>query len=404
MHINNLQYVFLVGGRGVRLGKLTKNVPKPLIEINGKPFLYYQIQYLYKKGVRNFLLLAGYQGNKFKDFLSLIQKDMPRARLELQIEEKPLGTGGAILNAAKSLEDEFILSNGDCFVDFSLRDLMKGKISALKMLVHSRVSENDRYGSLKIDNVNNKVTSFSEKNNSDKSNFINAGIYRINKKEIFNAFPNMQSFSLEEEVFHKLVEKSAIDSSVQNLKFIDIGIKSDLNLFRENLDDFIMTNGIIFDRDNTLNYDNGYTFKKNDLIFIKNAIDFVKKCNKREIPIFIATNQAGIAHGLYTEDHFFEFMNYFEKIIKEKYECFFTKIYFCPHHPESEILRYKKDCIYRKPNPGMLNRIVKDWNIDKDRCLFIGDKTSDKNAAKSAEINFKQVNKERGWSKIDYNI
>ena len=119
MHINNLQYVFLVGGRGVRLGELTKNVPKPLIEINGKPFLYYQIQYLYKKGVRNFLLLAGYQGNKFKDFLSLIQKDMPRARLELQIEEKPFGTGGAILNAAKSLEDEFILSNGDCFIDFS---------------------------------------------------------------------------------------------------------------------------------------------------------------------------------------------------------------------------------------------------------------------------------------------
>ena len=130
----------------------------------------------------------------------------------------------------------------------------------------------------------------------------------------------------------------------------------------------------------------------------------MKKCNKKEIPIFIATNQAGIARGLYTEDQFFEFMNYFEKVIKEKYECFFTKIYFCPHHPESEILRYKKDSIYRKPNPGMLNSIVKDWNIDKDRCLFIGDKTSDKIAAESAEISFEHVNKERGWSKINYNI
>ncbi|URQ68430.1 HAD-IIIA family hydrolase [SAR86 cluster bacterium] len=404
MHINNLQYVFLVGGRGLRLGKLTKNVPKPLIDINGKPFLYYQIQYLYKKGVRNFLLLAGYQGKKFKDFLSLIQKDMPRARLELLIEEKPCGTGGAILHAAKSLEDEFILSNGDCFIDFSLRDLMKGNISVLKMLVHSRESENKRYGSLKIDKANNKVTSFSEKNDSDRSNFINAGIYRMNKKEIFNVFPNKQSFSLEKEVFHKLAEKSAIDTSIQNLKFIDIGIESDLNHFRENLDDFVMTNGIIFDRDNTLNYDSGYTYQKDDLIFIKNAIDFVKKCNEKEIPIFIATNQAGIAHGLYTEDQFFEFMNYFEKVIKDKYECFFTKIYFCPHHPESKILRYKKDSIYRKPNPGMLNSIVKDWNIDKDRCLFIGDKTSDKIAAESAEISFEYVNKERGWSKINFNI
>jgi D,D-heptose 1,7-bisphosphate phosphatase len=402
MHINNLQYVFLVGGRGERLGNLTKNIPKPLINIHGKPFLYYQIQYLYKKGVRNFLFLAGFQGVKFKDFLSLIQKEMPSAKLDLLIEEEPFGTGGAILHAAKFLEDEFILSNGDCFIDFSLKDLLKGKISTLKMLVHSKASENNRYGTLKIDKANNKVISFTEKNNSERSNFINAGIYRINKSEIFNAFPDKQSFSLEEEVFHRLVERSAIDTSIQNLKFIDIGIKSDLNIFKENLDDFIMTNGIIFDRDNTLNYDNGYTYKKNDLIFIDNAIDFVKKCNKNEIPIFIATNQAGIAHGLYTEELFLEFMNYFEKLIKEKYGCFFTKIYFCPHHPESEILRYKKDCSHRKPNPGMIRTIVKDWNIDKDRCIFIGDKTSDKITAESAGVGFKYVNKERGWSKIDY--
>ena len=50
----------------------------------------------------------------------------------------------------------------------------------------------------------------------------------------------------------------------------------------------------------------------------------------------------------------------------------------------------------------MIRTIVKDWNIDKDRCIFIGDKTSDKITAESAGVGFKYVNKERGWSKIDY--
>ena len=404
MHINNLQYVFLVGGRGERLGNLTKNIPKPLINIHGKPFLYYQIQYLYKKGVRNFLLLAGYQGIKFKDFLSIIKKDMLKAKLDLIIEEQPFGTGGAIMHASKYLEDEFILSNGDCFIDFSLNNLLKGEISALKMLVHSTISQGNRYGTLKINRENNTVISFSEKTNANKSNFINAGIYRIKKSEIFNAFPDKKSFSLEEDIFHKLVEKNAIDTSIQNLKFIDVGIKDDLDTFRKNLHGFILTEGIIFDRDNTLNYDKGYTYDKSNLLFINNAMNFVKKCNKNEIPIFIATNQAGIAHGFYTEDLFIEFMDYFEKIIKEDYGCYFTDIYYCPHHPESNISKYRKNCTFRKPNPGMLESIISDWNIDKNRCLFIGDKTTDKIAAQSIDISFNHVNKEKGWSKIDCNI
>ena len=154
---------------------------------------------------------------------------------------------------------------------------------------------------------------------------------------------------------------------------------------------------LFLDRDGVINYKiNGYVESFDTFKFIPGSIDAI--CNLRVLfnYIIIITNQQGIGKGIMNEEDLLllhtEMINNIESL-----GGYIDNIYFCPHLESS-------NCDCRKPNPGMLNSIVKDWNIDKDRCLFIGDKTSDKIAAESAEINFEHVNKERGWSKINFNI
>ena len=195
------QCVILVGGKGSRLGDIAKNYPKPMLEINEKPFLMYLIEMVQRFGFEEILLLASHANHVVIDYFKNYENK--QCKVKIIIEESPLGTGGAIVNAFDHLEETFYCINGDSIIEgnwISLNPLLKNKFKAIIGL--TEVSDPARYGSIEIDGE--KITDFNEKNISSSSKLINAGIYLL-KKEIFKNYKK-NFISLEKEIFPKLLE------------------------------------------------------------------------------------------------------------------------------------------------------------------------------------------------------
>lgn len=115
------QAVVLAGGLGTRLLPLTKDVPKPLVEVGGKPFLHWQLRYLKEQGVTSALILVAHLGEMIEAYFKA--NPIPGLKLVFAYEPEPLGTGGALRNALAKLEPKFWLINGDSFLPINLKSM-----------------------------------------------------------------------------------------------------------------------------------------------------------------------------------------------------------------------------------------------------------------------------------------
>ncbi|MBI5009664.1 MAG: HAD-IIIA family hydrolase [Bacteroidia bacterium] len=114
--------------------------------------------------------------------------------------------------------------------------------------------------------------------------------------------------------------------------------------------------------------------------FTSGIFDLCRKYYEAEYLILIITNQAGIAKGYYSENDFNVLMNWVIKEFEKK-GIIIEKVYHCPHHPE-----YTGPCSCRKPEPGMIISAVKDFDLQIEECILIGDKESDLEAGRRAGI------------------
>ncbi|MDD5177929.1 MAG: D-glycero-beta-D-manno-heptose 1,7-bisphosphate 7-phosphatase [Candidatus Nanoarchaeia archaeon] len=139
-----------------------------------------------------------------------------------------------------------------------------------------------------------------------------------------------------------------------------------------------MNKAIFLDRDGVINENTDYLHKKEDLIFISNSLEALKKINKSKYKVIIITNQSGIARGYFTLEQFHDFNKHFmSELNKENIKI--DGEYFCPHHPDFDM-----DCSCRKPKPGMLLKAKKEFNIDLKNSWMIGDDLCDILAGKNA--------------------
>ena len=136
-----------------------------------------------------------------------------------------------------------------------------------------------------------------------------------------------------------------------------------------------MTPAIFFDRDNTLTYDEGYCYKVDAFQWMPGAAEALRLFHQAGLPIFIITNQGGIARGFFTTQD----MQLFHDHLCQQAEqvgSLITDIAFCPHHPKAleEPMRH---CDCRKPDIGLFTQLAAKWQIDLARSVMIGDKQSD---------------------------
>lgn len=219
--LGNTDVVILCGGKGTRLRKIIKNVPKPMAKIGRRPFLEILIDYLNGFGIKRFILATGYRDNVIRDYFRRHKKK----GLQILIcpEIKALGTGGALKNAKRLIHSyPFIVLNGDSFARFNPFDLLTFHRNnrALISMVITKSRKSQDSGIVEI-NKYAKITSFLEKPESSKADYSNCGVY-VCEKNVFKTFPLSKNFSLEHDYFPKMVKKEFYGYVINEL-FVDIG-------------------------------------------------------------------------------------------------------------------------------------------------------------------------------------
>jgi D-glycero-alpha-D-manno-heptose 1-phosphate guanylyltransferase len=210
--------LILVGGQGSRLKTEVSDRPKPMAEVNGRPFLDMTIEHASGCGFSHFVFCTGYMGDFIEAYYSGIDGPF---RISLSQEKRPLGTAGAVKNTEHLIEsDPFIVMNGDSFCPIDLREFYKfhkDKGAEVSMVV-TRMEGAGDYGTIQVDEAG-RIEGYEEK--TGKGAYVNAGIYCMDKK-ILSTIPADKVCSLERDVFPALVPRRFY-AFVTAFDFIDIG-------------------------------------------------------------------------------------------------------------------------------------------------------------------------------------
>ena len=215
-----MQVVIMAGGKGTRLGPLTEETPKPMVKINERPFLEHQLELLKSFGFYKILLLTGYKGEKIMDYF----KDGRAWNLSIKysVEKELLGTGGALKNAEDKLEKEFLVLNGDTYlrVDYHkiiryFMDSGKKGVAAVVVAAGSRSRPNIKIGGF------GKVVDY-DRNDPERMTHVHAGISILNKCAL-DCLSGFGVYTLEDEVFPRLIKKNELAACLLNERFYDMG-------------------------------------------------------------------------------------------------------------------------------------------------------------------------------------
>lgn len=212
----------LAGGLGTRLRPVVSSVPKPLAPLGGKAFLEYQLHWLKNNGLREIVFCTGYLGEMIETHFG--NGAAHGLRLYYSREESPLGTGGALKNAAPYVDGTFLAVNGDTLINLELSALISfhRQKGGLATLVLAPAVYPGAYGRIITDREARVVALQGKTGTGDAREPVNAGVYLL-EPGILNYIPAARKVSLEEEVFPHLAEKRALFVLVVNTGFLDIG-------------------------------------------------------------------------------------------------------------------------------------------------------------------------------------
>lgn len=137
-----------------------------------------------------------------------------------------------------------------------------------------------------------------------------------------------------------------------------------------------MNKAVFLDRDGTINVEKDYLYKIEDFEFLPGVIEALRVLQSAGYKLVVITNQSGIARGYYTEGDFQKLNTW---MLNELKDCGveIAAVYYCPHHPEAKIEKYREECSCRKPRLGMYEQAIKDFDIALEESYAIGDKIRD---------------------------
>lgn len=220
--LNKIDAVILCGGPGIRLGAITKDIPKPMAMIGNRPFLEILIRQVSSFGFNRFVLCAGYKKEAIEDHFRTHKSDIEIVFSE-EGEGNLLGTAGAIKKAEKVIKsDTFLVMNGDSFADIDFGRFLEfhGKKRAAISIVLAKSTQRDDTGLVRL-GEGGEITAFSEKNGASNVAYMNIGTYFFNNT-VFQRIPPDIRFSLEYDLFPSMVDKG-LYGYVVDTEVIDIG-------------------------------------------------------------------------------------------------------------------------------------------------------------------------------------
>lgn len=405
-----MKVVIMAGGKGTRISSVASDIPKPMIKIDGKPVLEYEIECLKNQGFTDLIITVSHFGNIIMDYfgdgsgISPVTKKRFGVNIEYFVEKEPLGNAGALLKIKDKLTDDFLLLNADAVfnVDFNrMVKYHKEKNALVTLFTHPNSHPYD--SGLIIADDNGSVLNWLAKEDERPQwyrNRVNAGLHIINPK-IFNMTDiNAEKVGTVEEngkIFKVDLDRQLLKPLAgMNVMFCydspeyvkDMGTperyESVCKDFREgkvqakNLKN--RQKAVFLDRDGTLNKYVGFLRNIDDFRLLDGTAEAIKKINNSGYLAVVVTNQPVIARGEVTYKQLFEIHNKMETLLGLE-GAYLDAIYYCPHHLhkgyDGEIPELKFDCECRKPKPGMLLKAAEELNIDLSESWIIGDSEND---------------------------
>ena len=397
-----MKAVIQAGGKGTRVSSITGDtIPKPMLEISGKPILYHQIMNLKRYGITDITIIVGHLGNVIEDYF----KDGSSLGVNISyVEEdpnKPLGTAGSLYYLKDIIDEDYIFLLADVFIDINfnkMEEFHKKNNADVTLLTHPNSHPFD--SDLVVCNDNDKVITFDHKTNDrtkyNYHNLVNAGVMIFSKRTL-ELLTEEKKYSYEKDIVEPLIKEEKVFSYKSSEYAKDMGtperyqkVQDDYDAgipFSRNLEN--KQKCIFLDRDGTINEFVGLLTKADMLELIPGVGEAIQRINDSEYLCIVVTNQPVIARGNTTIEELNNIHMKMEKLLGEE-GAYINDLYYCPHHPdkgfEGEVPELKIDCNCRKPKTGLIDKAVLDYNIDLEHSYIIGDSTMDMKLAENAGI------------------
>lgn len=442
LNTQDIQVVVLMGGLGTRLKEYTKECPKPLVDVEGRPFFDYSLRLLMHHGFRKFLFLIGYRAEMIEEYYG------DGSRLGISITycydgKELLGTGGAVRRAYDLLEDDFLLMYGDSFMDIDYEETVyryfEGKQRGMKALM-TVLKNGDRFDRSNVIMNGREIELYDKKDIKPEMDYIDYGVCMY-EKELFtdeylrdipdipvsavddtasgetdtgkkdhakgsdngpavDACPHMADIRFDIALIQKQLSLDRkITAHIVTKRFYEIGSPESLNEFREYVKHrfneshpavFIDRDGVLNEivfNDDTEQMDSPQ--KLSEFRPFPEAAEALRRIKEKGYYVFLATNQPGAAKGKSSLKTLYDINTLFAEQLSDK-GVDIDGIFMCPHYPRmSEYTREKfliRNCDCRKPKPGLILKPKDIYNIDYDNSYMIGDSFTDIVAGQAAGV------------------
>ena len=401
-----MKTVIMAGGRGTRISSVARDIPKPMIKIEGKPVLEHELECLRDQGFTDIILTVSHLGNIIMDYfgdgsgISPATGKLFGVHIEYYFEKEPLGNAGALFKIKDKLDSDFLLLNADAVFDVDFNGFVafhKKHGGLVTLFTHPNSHPYD--SGLIVADKNGAVEQWLAKEDKRPEyyrNRVNAGLHVINPS---------------------ILEQSGIDADKvgtvgENGKPIKMDLDRQLlkplagtgKMFCYDSPEYVKDMGtperyysvcedykvgrvsgknlknkqkaVFLDRDGTINKYVGFLRNVDEFKLLDGVGDAIKKINASGYLAIVVTNQPVIARGEVSFEELEAIHNKMETLLGKE-GAYLDGVYFCPHHPhkgyEGERPELKFDCNCRKPKPGMLMEAARDFNIDLSQSWMVGD-------------------------------
>ena len=230
-----MQAVILAGGLGTRLWPVTKEIPKPMVPVAGVPYLEHQLRLLRDQSITDIVLLTGYLGDQIEEYFGTGRSI--GLTLRYSREESPLGTGGALRQAAGFLADTFLVIYGDSYLPMQYRTALEAlgssRARGLLVVYDNRLGDTSVNSNVAIDDGYSVIRYAKDSTDRSQLDYVEAGVSAF-RRSVLDLIPTEGKVSLEEEVFPELIAQRELIALPTNQRFYDIGTPDRLKVI-ENL-------------------------------------------------------------------------------------------------------------------------------------------------------------------------
>ena len=387
---SEMQVVVLMGGLGTRLKDFTKDCPKSLVEVCGRPFFDHQLDLMTAWGFKKFVFLIGYKADMIEEHYG----DGSSRGISIKYSydgEKLLGTGGAVRRAYDLLEDDFLLIYGDSFMDIDYAETLyryqRGKAAGARALM-TVLRNNDRFDKSNVVMDGGRLVLYDKHNPTPKMNYIDYGVC-VYEKSLFEGYADDEAFDIAK-IQHDLSVKGEMVAQIVTKRFYEIGSPGSLAEFSEYVKRrFDEVHPAVFvDRDGVINEivwnddieQLDSPMKVSEFRFLPGVAQALRTIKEKGYYIFIVTNQPGAAKGKTDLATLYDINTHMlDSLSQEGVEV--DDLFMCPHYPKElpmtkeKFLIRKCDC--RKPEPGLIYRAMRKYGIDMASSYMIGDSCTD---------------------------